>query len=46
MSVLATLCMIDTLISMSIFAYIVGSEKLIYQIAAEVEKFILKFFKK
>ena len=46
MSVLAMLCMIDTLISMSIFAYIVGSGKSIYQIAAEIREFISKFFKK
>lgn len=46
MSVLATLCMIDTLVSMSIFTYIVGSGKSIYQIAAEVREFISKFFKK
>ena len=46
MSVLTTLCMIDTLISMSIFAYIVGSGKSIYQIAAEIREFISKFFKK
>lgn len=46
MSVLATLCMIDALISMSILACIVGSGKSIYQIAAEVREFISKFFKK
>lgn len=46
MSALAKLCIIDILISMSIFAYIVGSGKSIYQIAAEIREFISKFFKK
>ena len=46
MSAFATFCMIDMLVGMSIMAYVVGSGKSIYQIAAEGREFISKFFKK
>lgn len=46
MSAFATFCMIDMLVGMSALAYVVGSGKSIYQIAAEVREFILNFFKK
>ena len=45
MSAFATFCMIDMLVGMSIMAYVVGSGKSIYQIAAEIREFISKFFK-